>query len=117
VAKPTGSLCNLNCEYCFYLEKQALFESGEQHGMTDDVLRAFIGGYISSQPTPVVERSANTLSAQQNLRLAGPADLKSAEEHIDVTPWPVLSEEYGDFLIAICEEWVRNDVTGFRDEL
>jgi uncharacterized protein len=24
VAKPTGPVCNLNCEYCFYLEKQAL---------------------------------------------------------------------------------------------
>jgi len=25
VAKPIGPACNLNCEYCFYLEKQALF--------------------------------------------------------------------------------------------
>jgi len=55
VAKPIGPLCNLNCEYCFYLEKQALFAPNEKYRMTDDVLRAFITGYISSQPTPVVE--------------------------------------------------------------
>jgi serine-type anaerobic sulfatase-maturating enzyme len=23
VAKPIGPVCNLNCEYCFYFEKQA----------------------------------------------------------------------------------------------
>lgn len=55
VAKPIGPLCNLNCEYCFYLEKQALFARNEKYRMTDDVLRAFITGYISSQPAPVIE--------------------------------------------------------------
>ncbi len=55
VAKPTGPLCNLNCEYCFYLEKQALFGAGEDYRMTDEVLSAFIGNYISSQATPDVE--------------------------------------------------------------
>jgi uncharacterized protein len=245
VAKPIGPVCNLNCEYCFYLEKQALFDSGEHYRMTDDVLRAFIAGYISSQPTPivefvwqggeptllgidffrrvvehqksftgtktitnslqtngtlltdewcsflkthnfmvgisidgpreihdryrrdrkgngtfdavmsglallkkhgveynvlacvaretaynpldiyrffkdqgiefiqfspVVERTADALSAQQRLRLAGPADLKRAEVHTEVTQWSVMPEQYGDFLIAIYEEWVRHDV-------
>jgi uncharacterized protein len=55
VAKPIGPVCNLNCEYCFYLEKQALFSSGEQYRMSNDVLTAFITNYITSQPTPVVE--------------------------------------------------------------
>lgn len=55
VAKPIGPVCNLNCEYCFYLEKQALFAQNEKYRMPDDVLRAFISNYISSQPTPVVE--------------------------------------------------------------
>jgi len=27
-----------------------------------------------------------------------------------VTPWSVLPEEYGDFLINVYEEWVRHDV-------
>ena len=55
VAKPIGPLCNLNCEYCFYLEKHALFSAGEQYRMSDDVLSAFITNYITSQPTPIVE--------------------------------------------------------------
>jgi len=55
VAKPTGPLCNLNCEYCFYLEKQALFAPDEKYRMADEVLSAFITNYITSQPTPVVE--------------------------------------------------------------
>ena len=55
VAKPIGPLCNLHCEYCFYLEKQALFDAEEKYRMSDKVLSAFITNYIISQPTPVVE--------------------------------------------------------------
>ena len=54
VAKPIGPMCNLNCEYCFYLEKQALFGVNEKYRMTDDTLRAFVINYITVQPTPVV---------------------------------------------------------------
>jgi uncharacterized protein len=59
VAKPTGPLCNLDCEYCFYLEKQALYRTENNtetsFRMSDRVLKTFIANYISSQPTPVVE--------------------------------------------------------------
>ncbi len=55
VAKPIGPLCNLNCEYCFYLEKQALFGAKEKYRMADKILSTFITNYIKSQPTPVVE--------------------------------------------------------------
>lgn len=55
VAKPIGPVCNLDCEYCFYLEKQALFAQGEQYRMPENVLSSFITGYIASQPAPVVE--------------------------------------------------------------
>jgi uncharacterized protein len=245
VAKPAGPACNLACEYCFYLEKQAMFEPGEQYRMPDHVLSAFIGKYISSQPTPVVEfvwqggeptllgidffrrvieiqkpymgaktisnslqtngtlldddwcrflkrhrflvgisldgpkeihdryrkdrkgrgtfekamrglrllqkhqveynvlacvaretaarplevyrflretgvefiqftpiveRMPDSRSAQQGLRLAVPAALDSRDEQGEVTPWSVGPESYGDFLIDVFEEWVRNDV-------
>ena len=50
VAKPIGPVCNLNCEYCFYLEKLALFSPDEQYRMSDEVLSAFITNYITSQP-------------------------------------------------------------------
>jgi uncharacterized protein len=245
VAKPTGPLCNLNCEYCFYLEKKALFAPGEQYRMSDKVLSAFITNYITSQPTPIVEfvwqggeptlmglkffkrvvelqkpfagtktitnslqtngtllndewcrflkqhnfmvgisidgpeevhdryrrdragkgtfdqvmdglhllqkhkveynvlasvaretarqplevyrflrdqgvefiqfspiveRTADACSSRHGLRLACPATLDEAEPQTEVEPWSVIPGEYGDFLIAIYEEWVRNDV-------
>jgi serine-type anaerobic sulfatase-maturating enzyme len=55
VAKPIGPVCNIRCDYCFYLEKQALFRADEQYRMPDKVLSAFIAKYVASQPTPVVE--------------------------------------------------------------
>jgi uncharacterized protein len=245
VAKPIGPVCNLNCEYCFYLEKQALFGEGEQYRMSDEVLCAFITNYIVSQPTPVVEfvwqggeptllgvdffkkvielqkpfaqqktitnslqtngtlltdewchflkkhnfmvgisldgpkeihdqyrrdrkgkgtfdqvmrglrllqkhkvdynvlacvaretakrplevyrflknegvefiqfspvveRMPDARSTQHGLRLAGPAMLAKEEQQTEVTSWTVVPEEYGDFLIAVYEEWVRHDV-------
>jgi len=245
VAKPMGPVCNLACDYCFYLEKKALFGEGENYRMNDAVLSAFIADYVSSQPTPVVEfvwqggeptlagldffrkvvreqkpytqaktirnslqtngtlltdewcaflkknnfmvgisldgpgaihdayrhtnsgrgsfdnavrglkllqkhgveynvlacvaretakrplevyrfmkdagvkfiqftpvieREPDAMSAQSGLRLAGPAGLDREEKQVQVTPWTVLPEEYGDFLIAVYEEWVRHDV-------
>ena len=29
MTKPIGPICNLDCEYCFYLEKEKLFPSNE----------------------------------------------------------------------------------------
>lgn len=245
VAKPVGPACNLDCEYCFYLEKQALFDAGKPFRMSDEVLSAFITNYITSQPTPavefvwqggeptllgidffkrvielqkpfsgmktitnslqtngtlltdewcrflkdynfmvgisldgpeeihdryrrdragkgtfdkairglsllqehgiecnvltsvaretasrplevyrflkdsgvefiqfapVVERLPDDRSRQHGLRLAQPAALDREELRTEVTPWSVIPEEYGDFLIAIFEEWVRKDV-------
>jgi uncharacterized protein len=245
VTKPIGPACNLNCEYCFYLEKQALFGPGEQYRMSDEVLSAFIANYITNQPTsvvefvwqggeptllgidffkrvielqrpflgsktitnslqtngtlltddwcvflrknrfmvgismdgpkevhdryrrdrngkgtfdqvmrglrllqkhkveynvlasvaretarqpldvylflrdqgvefiqfaPIVERKANACSSQHGLRLACPPALDMEEQQTEVTAWSVIPVEYGEFLIAIYEEWVRHDV-------
>ncbi|RNC68224.1 MAG: anaerobic sulfatase maturase [Desulfuromonadales bacterium] len=245
VAKPIGPACNLNCTYCFYLEKHSLYGAGEDYRMPDAVLSTFIRRYIEAQPTPVVEfvwqggeptllgvdffrrvvelqrpfagRKTITNSLQTNgtllddawcrflkqhqfmvgisldgprevhdryrrdrqgkgtfdevigglkllqkhgveynvmasvaretarqplevyrffkeqgvefiqfvpiierhpdtdernigLSLAGPATLDREEPNTEVPPWTVLPEEYGDFLIAIYEEWVHHDV-------
>lgn len=50
IAKPTGPQCNLRCDYCFYLEKEALFPKGSSRRMRDDTLEAFIRQYIEAQP-------------------------------------------------------------------
>jgi uncharacterized protein len=62
------------------------------------------------QFTPVVERLSDGHSGPLGLRLAGPAVLDKKDQQDDVTAWSVLPEEYGDFLIAVYEEWVRHDV-------
>ena len=55
VAKPMGPMCNLACDYCFYLEKKALFGKGENYQRSDNIISAFTKDYILSQPTPVEE--------------------------------------------------------------
>jgi uncharacterized protein len=55
LAKPIGPVCDIKCDYCFYLEKHALFDKGENYRMSDEVLAAYIRQYIEAQPTPVVE--------------------------------------------------------------
>ncbi len=55
VAKPIGPMCNLDCEYCFYLEKRCLFPRTESYRMPDGVLSALVTNYINAQPTRMVE--------------------------------------------------------------
>jgi uncharacterized protein len=62
------------------------------------------------QFTPIVERVPDAATAETGLWLATPARLDVEEPNTAVTPWTVEAERYGDFLIAIYEEWVRHDV-------
>jgi uncharacterized protein len=57
LAKPIGPLCNLNCTYCYYTEKRALFAKGENYRMSEQVLDAFIRKYIRSMPQATPEVS------------------------------------------------------------
>ncbi len=244
MAKPAGPDCNLNCGYCFYLEKEALFPEGERYRMSDEVLEAYIrktaeyqtvpellyawqGGeptlmgidffrkalelesrFSGGRPvlnafqtngtllddewcaflaenrflvglsldgpedihdlyrrdgagrgtfsrvtralellkkhgvefnilacvtresakrpldvyrffreqgigfiqfTPIVERMPSAESERIGLKLGMPA-ARDGSDRPDVTPWTVLPEDYGDFLIAVFDEWVRHDV-------
>ena len=54
MAKPTGAICNLDCEYCFYLEKEKLYPSVKNWAMPDDVLEKYIKEYIHSQQVPEI---------------------------------------------------------------
>ncbi len=51
MAKPIGPICNLDCTYCYYLEKETLFPKGQDFKMKPDVLEAYIRQYIVSQNT------------------------------------------------------------------
>ncbi|MBV8043948.1 anaerobic sulfatase maturase [Pluralibacter sp.] len=48
MAKPSGPDCNLNCAYCFYLEKHALYESSTQPRMSEAILERYVRDYIAS---------------------------------------------------------------------
>lgn len=54
MAKPAGSLCNLRCKYCYYLEKSKLYDHNEKHIMSDQLLEKFIKEYIEAQTMPEV---------------------------------------------------------------
>ena len=51
MAKPIGPICNLECTYCYYLEKEKLFPKGENFKMKPEILDAYIRQYIESQNT------------------------------------------------------------------
>lgn len=53
VAKPGGNLCNLACDYCFYLENEAPRPACPT--MNDATLEAYIRNTISSTPSTEVE--------------------------------------------------------------
>ena len=55
VTKPIGPVCNLDCEYCFYLAKKDLYPGGEHFRMTDEVLETYVRQFIAAQPGPEVQ--------------------------------------------------------------
>lgn len=52
--KPAGSLCNLRCRYCYYLEKNKLYQEQKNHVITNELLEKFTKDYIEAQTTPQV---------------------------------------------------------------
>ena len=52
--KPAGSLCNLRCKYCYYLEKRKLYQQNPNNIISDHMLEKFIKEYIEAQSTPQV---------------------------------------------------------------
>ncbi|MDZ7799416.1 MAG: anaerobic sulfatase maturase [Trueperaceae bacterium] len=53
MAKPTGAICNLACDYCYFLSKEALYP-GSSFRMSDEVLEAYVRGTLEAQPGPEV---------------------------------------------------------------
>ena len=55
MAKPAGALCNMDCEYCYYLEKSGLYQERKQKRMSDETLERFTQAYIECQTSPFVQ--------------------------------------------------------------
>ena len=54
MVKSVGSVCNLSCDYCYYLEKSKLYKEAKNHVMSEELLDKFIEEYIQSQTMPQV---------------------------------------------------------------
>src|SRR5436190_887608 len=157
MAKPTGPLCNLDCTYCFYLEKEKLYPGTKNWAMREDVLETYIRQYIESQPQPIVSFAwqggeptllgipwfENVLALQKEYAQGKPIEiyeflkdigsgfmqfipvverrvsqpspeglvlLGPEQNSAQVTDWSVEPTIFGDFLCAMFDVWVRNDV-------
>ena len=51
--KPAGSLCNLDCQYCYYLDKTEIY-GGREPRMTGEMLETVIREYIAANDVPEV---------------------------------------------------------------
>ena len=47
MVKPAGSLCNLDCAYCYYLDKADIY-GGREPRMSIDELERFVRTYIEA---------------------------------------------------------------------
>src|SRR6201993_1219192 len=54
LTKPIGPICNLDCKYCFYLEKEVLYPDASGWAMPNDVLESYIRQYISHQQASAI---------------------------------------------------------------
>ncbi len=53
MVKPIGSLCNLDCHYCYYLDKENIYGKKEPK-MSEELLEEYIKQYIEANDIPVV---------------------------------------------------------------
>ena len=51
--KPAGSLCNLSCAYCYYLDKADIY-GGKEPRMNEEMLETVIREYIAANDVPEV---------------------------------------------------------------
>jgi uncharacterized protein len=107
MAKPAGAICNLDCEYCFFLSKEQLYpDSGfrmepkvheayvrqllESHQGPDEVVIAFQGG----EPTLMgLDFFRRTLELEEQFRRPGQRILNTLQ-----TNGTLLDDEWGAFL-------------------
>ncbi|MDP9383135.1 MAG: anaerobic sulfatase maturase [Chloroflexota bacterium] len=53
MTKPRGAICNLDCEYCYFLSKEMLYP-GSRFRMANELLEEYVRQYIEAQRVPEV---------------------------------------------------------------
>ncbi|MDA1192828.1 MAG: anaerobic sulfatase maturase, partial [Candidatus Poribacteria bacterium] len=54
MTKPIGPICNLDCKYCYYLEKEHLYPPRHSFRMEVEVLEQYVKQYIAAQSGPEI---------------------------------------------------------------
>jgi len=106
MTKPIGPLCNLDCEYCFYLEKEVLYPEKSNFRMSDEVLENYIRTYIEAQPVNEVncawQGGEPTLLGVKFFRKVVELQKKYGEgrqiSNAFQTNGTLLNDEWGEFL-------------------
>ena len=57
MAKPTGPRCNLDCSYCYYLDKVELYPDEGKFRMSPDILEIFIATTSPANRAPAHAKS------------------------------------------------------------
>ena len=60
MAKPTGAICNLDCEYCFFLSKEMLYP-GSRFRMADELLETYLRQLIDESRASAVLTFGNSM--------------------------------------------------------
>jgi uncharacterized protein len=108
LTKPVGPICNLDCKYCFYLEKEKLYPGENQWRMSDEVLEKYIFDYIHSQSAPEInfawQGGEPTLLGVEFFRKAVALQKKFADGktifNAIQTNGTLLDDEWCEFLVA-----------------
>jgi len=108
MAKPTGPICNLDCKYCFYLEKENLYPRTSSWAMPDNVLESYIRQYIEAQESPTIhfawQGGEPTLLGVDYFRKIVELEKKYANgkriENALQTNGVLLDDAWGEFLAA-----------------
>src|SRR5580698_6616969 len=106
MTKPIGPICNLDCQYCFYLEKEKLYPTHSGWKMADDVLESYVRQYIESQSAQTInfawQGGEPTILGVAYFRRVIELQKKYASgkriENAFQTNVVLLDDEWGDFL-------------------
>ena len=120
MAKPTGAVCNLDCEYCFFLSKEMLY-AGSRFRMTEELQETYIRQLVEAHaeaPEVVVawQGGEPTLMGLDFFRRSIELERKYARPGQHVlntlqTNGTLLDEEWGAFL-GKTNSWSGSRSTG-----
>jgi hypothetical protein len=86
LAKPSGSTCNIDCKYCFFLSKEALYQNDKQR-MSEATLETYI-----QYPPRQKAASFNLDSVMASLGPAQAAAKAAAAKESAKQPEPTLAK-------------------------